>query len=154
MIRYSNLGSALYAKEKLNGFEYPPGNRLVVHFLDDGEDRSRLAPPHRFCPKVGLRVCWGWSDCNYWVNMATSSGCPLHCKHERDWTVKVTLDPHRPAVGLVVLFLATCHVEVSLGKYLLLPLGGVKAPNQCKRAPECDGVHSHMFSNCRNNCCY
>uniref|UniRef100_A0A3B3C9Q6 RNA binding motif protein 45 n=1 Tax=Oryzias melastigma TaxID=30732 RepID=A0A3B3C9Q6_ORYME len=35
MIRYSNLGSALYAKEKLNGFEYPPGNRLVVHFLDD-----------------------------------------------------------------------------------------------------------------------
>uniref|UniRef100_A0A8C7Y0S7 RNA binding motif protein 45 n=1 Tax=Oryzias sinensis TaxID=183150 RepID=A0A8C7Y0S7_9TELE len=40
MIRYSNLGSALYAKEKLNGFEYPPGNRLVVYFLDDGEDRS------------------------------------------------------------------------------------------------------------------
>ncbi|XP_047459912.1 RNA-binding protein 45 isoform X2 [Mugil cephalus] len=40
MIRYSNLGSAVYAKEKLNGFEYPPGNRLVVNFVDDGEDRS------------------------------------------------------------------------------------------------------------------
>ncbi|XP_053730297.1 RNA-binding protein 45 [Synchiropus splendidus] len=40
LIRYSNLGSALYAKEKLNGFEYPPGNRLVVNFVDDGEDRS------------------------------------------------------------------------------------------------------------------
>ncbi|XP_061693218.1 RNA-binding protein 45 [Syngnathoides biaculeatus] len=40
MIRYSNLGSALYAKDKLNGFEYPPGNRLVVSFMDDGEDRS------------------------------------------------------------------------------------------------------------------
>ncbi|KAK3543727.1 hypothetical protein QTP70_027137 [Hemibagrus guttatus] len=40
MIRYSNLGSAVYAKEKLNGFEYPPGNRLAVTFIDDGEDRT------------------------------------------------------------------------------------------------------------------
>ncbi|XP_042337541.1 RNA-binding protein 45, partial [Plectropomus leopardus] len=40
LIRYSNLGSAVYAKDKLNGFEYPPGNRLVVNFVDDGEDRS------------------------------------------------------------------------------------------------------------------
>ncbi|XP_041866685.1 RNA-binding protein 45 isoform X2 [Melanotaenia boesemani] len=40
LIRYSNLGSAVYAKEKLNGFEYPPGNRLVINFFDDGEDRS------------------------------------------------------------------------------------------------------------------
>lgn len=41
LIRYNNLGSAVYAKEKLNGFEYPPGNRLAVTFYDDGEDRSR-----------------------------------------------------------------------------------------------------------------
>lgn len=41
MIRYSNLGSAVYAKDKLNGFEYPPGNRLSVSFIDDGEDRTR-----------------------------------------------------------------------------------------------------------------
>ncbi|XP_078478920.1 RNA-binding protein 45 [Lampetra planeri] len=40
LIRYNNLGSAFYAKEKLNGFEYPPGNRLAVNFIDDGEDRS------------------------------------------------------------------------------------------------------------------
>lgn len=40
MIRYNNLGSAVYAKEKLNGFEYPPGNRLVVNYVDDGEDRT------------------------------------------------------------------------------------------------------------------
>ncbi|KAG7511570.1 hypothetical protein JOB18_003436 [Solea senegalensis] len=40
LIRYGNLGSAVYAKDKLNGFEYPPGNRLVVTFVDDGEDRS------------------------------------------------------------------------------------------------------------------
>lgn len=40
MVRYNNLGSAVYAKEKLNGFEYPPGSRLVVNFVDDGEDRT------------------------------------------------------------------------------------------------------------------
>ncbi|XP_028846448.1 RNA-binding protein 45 [Denticeps clupeoides] len=40
MIRYNNLGSAVYAKEKLNGFEYPPGNRLIVTYVDDGEDRT------------------------------------------------------------------------------------------------------------------
>ncbi|KAJ8012729.1 hypothetical protein DPEC_G00045910 [Dallia pectoralis] len=39
MIRYNNLGSAVYAKNKLDGFEYPPGNRLVVAHIDDGEDR-------------------------------------------------------------------------------------------------------------------
>lgn len=41
VVRYNNLGSAVYAKEKLNGFEYPPGNRLSVTYIDDGEDRTR-----------------------------------------------------------------------------------------------------------------
>lgn len=40
LIRYTNLGSAVYAKEKLNGFEFPPGNRLAVTYVEDGEDRS------------------------------------------------------------------------------------------------------------------
>lgn len=40
LIRYANLGSSVYAKEKLNGFEYPPGNRLAVNFVDDGEGNS------------------------------------------------------------------------------------------------------------------
>ncbi|XP_062862594.1 RNA-binding protein 45 isoform X2 [Trichomycterus rosablanca] len=40
MIRYNNLGSAVYAKEKLNGFEYPPGNRLSITFVDNGEDKT------------------------------------------------------------------------------------------------------------------
>lgn len=39
MIRYNNLGSAVYAKNKLDGFEYPPGNRLAVTHIDDGQDR-------------------------------------------------------------------------------------------------------------------
>lgn len=46
LIRYTNLGSSVYAKEKLNGFEYPPGNRLVVNFVDDGDDRSRYTRTH------------------------------------------------------------------------------------------------------------
>lgn len=27
---YNNIQSATYAKEKLHGFEYPPGQRLIV----------------------------------------------------------------------------------------------------------------------------
>lgn len=56
LIRYSNLGSAVYAKEKLNGFEYPPGNRLVVNFFDDGEDRSRCSHMHAHSPMHILNV--------------------------------------------------------------------------------------------------
>lgn len=41
VVRYNNLGSAVYAKEKLNGFEYPPGSRLSVAYIDDGEDKTR-----------------------------------------------------------------------------------------------------------------
>ncbi|XP_077470007.1 RNA-binding protein 45-like [Stigmatopora argus] len=40
MIRYSTSGAALYAKEKMQGFEYLPGNRLEVNFADNGEDHS------------------------------------------------------------------------------------------------------------------
>ncbi|KAG2459648.1 RNA-binding protein 45 [Polypterus senegalus] len=40
VIRYNNVGSAVYAKEKLDGFEYPTGNRLSISYVDDGEDRS------------------------------------------------------------------------------------------------------------------
>lgn len=34
-IMYKSIGSAIYAKEKLNGFEYPPGSKLVVKFAED-----------------------------------------------------------------------------------------------------------------------
>lgn len=39
LIRYNNVASAVYAKEKLHGFEYPPGNRLGVSYLDEPSDR-------------------------------------------------------------------------------------------------------------------
>ena len=34
-IMYKSMSSAIYAKEKLNGFEYPPGSRLVVKFAEE-----------------------------------------------------------------------------------------------------------------------
>nr|XP_021145499.1 RNA-binding protein 45 isoform X3 [Columba livia] len=42
VIQYSTAASAIYAKYKLHGFEYPPGNRLTVTFLEDGNDSSDL----------------------------------------------------------------------------------------------------------------
>ncbi|KAJ4923909.1 hypothetical protein JOQ06_028164 [Pogonophryne albipinna] len=33
VIRYSNLGSAFYAKDKLNGFEFPPVGRMAMQFV-------------------------------------------------------------------------------------------------------------------------
>lgn len=59
LIRYSNLGSAVYAKEKLNGFEYPPGNRLAVNFFDDGEDRCRYSHMHVYIVNI-LKVTIHW----------------------------------------------------------------------------------------------
>ena len=34
---YNSVGSAVYAKEKLNGFEYPPGSKLLVRYAPDDE---------------------------------------------------------------------------------------------------------------------
>ncbi|CAN8218928.1 unnamed protein product [Coccothraustes coccothraustes] len=42
VIQYNTAASAIYAKYKLHGFEYPPGNRLTVIFLEDGNDSSDL----------------------------------------------------------------------------------------------------------------
>nr|XP_061794735.1 RNA-binding protein 45-like isoform X2 [Nerophis lumbriciformis] len=75
IVRYSNLGSALYAKDKLNGFEYPPGNRLVVDFMDDGEDCSgsvgRMAM--QFVAIQMLPSVWNGPSNNQAVKHPTSS---------------------------------------------------------------------------------
>ncbi|XP_053554475.1 RNA-binding protein 45 isoform X2 [Bombina bombina] len=42
IVQYQNIASAIYAKYKLHGFEYPPGNRLGVSFLNDGGDGTEL----------------------------------------------------------------------------------------------------------------
>ncbi|XP_040297250.1 RNA-binding protein 45 [Bufo bufo] len=42
VVQYQNISSAIYAKFKLHGFEYPPGNRLGVSYLNDGGDGTEL----------------------------------------------------------------------------------------------------------------
>lgn len=42
VVQYFNVASAIYAKYKLHGFQYPPGNRLGVSFLDDGSNAADL----------------------------------------------------------------------------------------------------------------
>ena len=42
-ITYSSVQAAMYAKEKLNGFEYPLGSKLVVKYADDPP--SQRYPP-------------------------------------------------------------------------------------------------------------
>ncbi|XP_069839108.1 RNA-binding protein 45 isoform X2 [Dendropsophus ebraccatus] len=42
VVQYQNISSAIYAKFKLHGFEYPPGNRLGVTYLNDGGDGTEL----------------------------------------------------------------------------------------------------------------
>ena len=41
-VTYNSISAAMYAKEKLNGFEYPPGSKLTVKYADD--------PPLRYPP--------------------------------------------------------------------------------------------------------
>ena len=42
-VQFSNIQSAAYAKEKLHGFEYPPGHRLIVKF-DPSHDMMYVPP--------------------------------------------------------------------------------------------------------------
>ncbi|XP_042544282.1 RNA-binding protein 45 isoform X1 [Dipodomys spectabilis] len=42
VVQYFNVASAIYAKYKLHGFQYPPGNRLGVNFIDDGSNATDL----------------------------------------------------------------------------------------------------------------
>lgn len=39
---YNNLQSAVYAKEKLHGFEYPPGERLIIKYAFDAKNVHAL----------------------------------------------------------------------------------------------------------------
>ncbi|XP_023599211.1 RNA-binding protein 45 [Myotis lucifugus] len=42
VVQYFNVASAIYAKYKLHGFQYPPGNRIGVSFIDDGNNATDL----------------------------------------------------------------------------------------------------------------
>uniref|UniRef100_A0A8I3WLV1 RRM domain-containing protein n=1 Tax=Callithrix jacchus TaxID=9483 RepID=A0A8I3WLV1_CALJA len=42
VVQYFNVASAIYAKYKLHGFQYPLGNRIGVSFTDDGSNATDL----------------------------------------------------------------------------------------------------------------
>lgn len=44
-VTFSSLQAAVYAKEKLNGFEYPPGQQLIVKYAEDPLPAPRIGPP-------------------------------------------------------------------------------------------------------------
>ena len=43
VVVYNSVGSAIYAKEKLNSFEYPPGSKLVVRYAPDEDGQIELS---------------------------------------------------------------------------------------------------------------
>ena len=43
-VTYNSTNAAMYAKEKLNGFEYPPGIKLIVKYAEDPPN-VRYGPP-------------------------------------------------------------------------------------------------------------
>merc|ERR1719410_1417687 len=53
---FNNPQSATYAKEKLHGFEYPPGHRLIVKFEDMSHGGYGVGPPPRPRPRPAQRV--------------------------------------------------------------------------------------------------
>ncbi|XP_060635696.2 RNA-binding protein 45-like [Anolis sagrei] len=42
VVQYNNAASAIYAKHKLHGFEYPFGNWLIVTFIEEGTVQKNL----------------------------------------------------------------------------------------------------------------
>jgi RNA recognition motif-containing protein len=43
-VTYNSINAAMYAKDKLNGFEYPPGCKLIVKYAEDPPN-VRYGPP-------------------------------------------------------------------------------------------------------------
>lgn len=52
IVVYNSVGSAIYAKEKLNGFEYPIGYKLTVRCAPDGETLPPQMPMNGTTPTI------------------------------------------------------------------------------------------------------
>ena len=44
VVVYNSVGSAIYAKEKMNGFEYPPGSKITVRYAPEEDQGSEMLP--------------------------------------------------------------------------------------------------------------
>lgn len=54
VVVYNSVGSATYAKEKLNGFEYPPGCKLTVRYAPDGDSAADVGGGFDRAPMTGV----------------------------------------------------------------------------------------------------
>ena len=45
LVTFRSLQAAVYAKEKLNGFEYPPGQQMIVKYAEDPLPPPTIGPP-------------------------------------------------------------------------------------------------------------
>ncbi|XP_062974372.1 RNA-binding protein 45-like [Elgaria multicarinata webbii] len=62
VIQYSTIASAIYAKHKLHGFEYPFGNWLLVTFIEDRKDGNDLLKPQTAQEMTSPLTSTKWSS--------------------------------------------------------------------------------------------
>ncbi|XP_041117726.1 RNA-binding protein 45-like [Polyodon spathula] len=96
LVRYNNVGSAVYAKEKLHGFEYPPGNRLVLTYIEDGEEKSSPVGMMALQLVAAQMMSMVWSSPVGQQFMKTSSGYSSGSSTQMNrLQTDVSLPPHR-----------------------------------------------------------
>merc|ERR1719427_314654 len=64
IVVYNSVGSATYAKEKLNGFEYPPGYKLIVRYAPDGDVTDVVPASHTNDTAVSRSATGATSRCS------------------------------------------------------------------------------------------
>ncbi|MGH0152138.1 UNVERIFIED_CONTAM: hypothetical protein FKN15_021959 [Acipenser sinensis] len=96
LVRYNNVGSAVYAKEKLHGFEYPPGNRLVLAYIEDGEEKSSPVGMMALQLVAAQMMSMVWSSPVGQQFMKTSSGYSSGSSTQMNrLQTDLSLPPHR-----------------------------------------------------------
>lgn len=48
-MKYNSGQAATYAREKLHGFEYPPGSKMIVKYMDEAGGDPWLAAEYICC---------------------------------------------------------------------------------------------------------
>ncbi|KAG8520322.1 RNA-binding protein 45, partial [Galemys pyrenaicus] len=76
VVQYFNVASAIYAKYKLHGFQYPPGNRIGVSFIDDGSNVTEKMATQMVAAQLASMV-WNNPSQQQFLQFGGSSGSQL-----------------------------------------------------------------------------
>ncbi|EAX11045.1 developmentally regulated RNA-binding protein 1, isoform CRA_b [Homo sapiens] len=76
VVQYFNVASAIYAKYKLHGFQYPPGNRIGVSFIDDGSNATEKMATQMVAAQLASMV-WNNPSQQQFMQFGGSSGSQL-----------------------------------------------------------------------------